>query len=182
MSVSPEIPYAYRPSVSKVGRVWETAHPFRTPFVGFLLSRLASRACATARSPDLLDTRRVFKDLQTAQEALDEWVEYYNTQRPHRSLDDVAPASRFKVGDTQLREPERNGDYWVSRKVTSNGIVCVGYQKVNVGQRNAGSACDILVKDGLLQFWVGSQLVKSEVRATKGVIRKKNAEGQAPRR
>jgi hypothetical protein len=53
---------------------------------------------------------------------------------------------------------------------------------VNVGQRNAGSACDILVRDGLLQFWVGSQLVKTEVRATKGTIRKKNAEGQAPRR
>jgi len=66
--------------------------------------------------------------------------------------------------------------------VTSNGIVCIGYQKVNVGQRHAGNACDILVKDGLLQFWVGRQLVKTEVRATKGVVRKKNAEGQAPRR
>jgi transposase InsO family protein len=129
-----------------------------------------------------LDTRQVFKDLTTAQAAMDEWVEYYNTQRPHRSLDDVAPSSRFKAGDTQVRESERSSDYWVSRKVTSNGIVCVGYQKVNVGQRNAGSACDILVRDGLLQFWVGSQLVKTEVRATKGVIRKKNAEGQAPRR
>jgi hypothetical protein len=129
-----------------------------------------------------LDTRQVFKDITTAQEAMDEWVEYYNTQRPHRSLDDVAPSSRFKPGDTQVRESEPNGDYWVSRKVTSNGIVCVGYQKVNVGQRNAGSACDILVRDGVLQFWVGSQLVKTEVRATNGVIRKKNAEGQAPRR
>ena len=38
------------------------------------------------------------------------------------------------------------------------------------------------LKDGLLQFWVGSQLVKTEARTTKGVIRKKNAEGQAPRR
>jgi transposase InsO family protein len=129
-----------------------------------------------------LNTRQIFKDITTAQEAMDEWVEYYNTQRPHRSLDDVAPASRFKAGETPVRESERNGDYWVSRKVTSNGIVCVGYQKVNVGQRNAGSACDILVRDGLLQFWVGSQLVKTEVRATKGTIRKKNAEGQAPRR
>jgi transposase InsO family protein len=128
------------------------------------------------------DTRQVFKNITTAQEAVDEWVTYYNTQRPHRSLDDVTPASRFRVGDAQVQEPEPNGDYWVSRKVTSNGIVCVGYQKVNVGQRNAGSACDILVKDGLLQFWVGSQLVKTEARATKGVIRKKNAEGQAPRR
>jgi transposase InsO family protein len=129
-----------------------------------------------------LNTRQVFKDLTTAQEAVNEWVEYYNTQRPHRSLDDGTPASRFTAGATQLRESERNGDYWVSRKVTSNGIVCIGYQKVNVGQRNAGSACNILVKDGLLQFWVGSQLVKTEARATKGVIRKKNAEGQAPRR
>jgi transposase InsO family protein len=95
-----------------------------------------------------LDTRQVFKDITTAQEAMDEWVEHYNAERPHRSLDDVTPASRFKAGTTQVREPERNGDYWVSRKVTSNGIVCVGYQKVNVGQRNAGSACDILVRDG----------------------------------
>ena len=129
-----------------------------------------------------LNTRQVFTDLKTAQEATDEWVAYYNTQRPHRSLDDGPPASRFKPAKTELRELERTGDYWVSRKVASNGIVCVGYQKVNVGQRNAGNACDILVKEGLLQFWVGSQLVKTDVRATKGVVRKKNAEGQAPRR
>lgn len=129
-----------------------------------------------------LNTRQVFKNLTTAQEAVDEWVEYYNTQRPHRSLDDLTPVTRFKAGTTAIRQPERNGDYWVSRKVTSNGIVCVGYQKVNVGMRNAGSACDILVRDGTLQFWVGRQLVKTEARATKGVVRKKNAEGQAPRR
>jgi len=129
-----------------------------------------------------LNTRQVFTSLATAQAAVDEWVEHYNTQRPHRSLDDGTPASRFKAGTTPVRQPEPNGDYWVSRKVTSNGIVCIGYQKVNVGQRHAGNACDILVKDGLLQFWVGRQLVKTEVRATKGVVRKKNAEGQAPRR
>jgi hypothetical protein len=91
-----------------------------------------------------LETRQVFKDITSAQEAVDEWVESYNAQRPHRWLDHVTPASRFKAGDTQLREPERNGDYWVSRKVTSNGMVYVGYQKMNVGQRNAGSACDKL--------------------------------------
>ena len=66
--------------------------------------------------------------------------------------------------------------------MASNGIVCVGYQKVNVGHRHGGSACDILVKDGLLQFWVGRDLVKTEVRATQGVVRKTNAEGHGPRR
>jgi transposase InsO family protein len=129
-----------------------------------------------------LDTKQVFKNLTTAQQALDEWVVHYNTQRPHRSLDDATPASRFNAGERPLREAERAGDYWVARKVTTNGIVCVGYQAVNVGMRHAGSACNILVRDGTLQFWVGNQLVKTVVRATKGVIRKKNAEGQAPRR
>ena len=61
-----------------------------------------------------------------------------------------------------VRELEKNADYWVARKVTTNGIVCVGYQTVNVGQRNAGEACDILMKDGLLQFWVGSRLVRPQ--------------------
>jgi transposase InsO family protein len=32
------------------------------------------------------DTRQVFRNLKTAQEALNEWVAYYNTQRPHQSL------------------------------------------------------------------------------------------------
>jgi transposase InsO family protein len=128
------------------------------------------------------DTRRAFKDLKTAQEALDEWVEYYNTQRPHRSLDDVTPSTRFKSGERGVSESEQKRDHWVSRKVASNGIVCVGYQQVSVGAQHAGSACDVLVKDGLLQFWIESQLVKTASRATQGVIRKKHADGQAPQR
>jgi transposase InsO family protein len=129
-----------------------------------------------------LNTRQVFKNLTAAQAAMDEWVAYYNTQRPHRSLNDVTPATQFKAGDRPMRESERGGDYWISRKVTTNGVVCVGYQQVSVGMGHAGSACDVLVKPGLLQFWVGKQLVKTVARATKGVIRKKHADGQAPER
>ena len=39
------------------------------------------------------DTRQVFKTLKTAQEALNEWVSYYNTQRPHQGLFDATPES-----------------------------------------------------------------------------------------
>jgi transposase InsO family protein len=35
------------------------------------------------------DTRRVLSSLRVAQQALDEWVGYYNTQRPHQALDDA---------------------------------------------------------------------------------------------
>ena len=132
------------------------------------------------------NTRRVFRNLKTAQEALDEWVTYYNTQRPHQALGDLTPESRFRFGDRdvrhQLRHPERNGEQWVCRKVASNGIVSVGYQQVSVGKHYGGSACDVLVTDGLLQFWVGNELLKTVARTSKGAVRKLHADGTAPRR
>jgi transposase InsO family protein len=133
------------------------------------------------------DTRQVFRNLKTAQEALDEWVTYYNTQRPHQSLADATPESRFCAGGDQPQHrltprPERNGEQWVSRRVASNGLVSVGYQQVSVGKHFGGSACDVLVTDGLLQFWVGNELLKTVVRTSKGNVRKLHADGTAPRR
>jgi transposase InsO family protein len=133
------------------------------------------------------DTRQVFRNLKTAQEALNEWVAYYNTQRPHQSLGDATPESRFRAGDGKVNRqltprPERNGEQWVCRKVASNGIVSVGYQQVSVGKNYSGSACDVLVTDGLLQFWVGSELLKTVARRNPGAVRKMHANGTAPRR
>ena len=133
------------------------------------------------------NTGQVFRNLKTAQEALDEWVSYYNTQRPHQALGDATPESRFRATDGNLQRrltprPERNGEQWVCRKVASNGIVSVGYQQVSVGKHRAGSACDVLVTDGLLQFWVGSELLKTVARTSKGQVRKLHAEGTAARR
>ncbi len=133
------------------------------------------------------DTRQVFRNLKTAQEALNEWVAYYNTQRPHQSLGDATPESRFRAGDGRLNREltprqERNGEQWVCRKVASNGIVSVGYQQVSVGKNYGGSACDVLVTDGLLQFWVGSELLKTVARRNPGAVRKMHANGTAPRR
>ena len=132
------------------------------------------------------NTRQVFKTLKTAQEALDEWVTYYNTQRPHQGLGDLTPESRFRSGAEegrhQLRHPERNGEQWVCRKVASNGVVGVGYQQVSVGRNYAGSACDVLVTAGLLQFWVGNELLKTVARTSSGPVRKLHADGTAPRR
>ena len=129
------------------------------------------------------NTRQVFRNLKAAQEALDEWVTYYNTQRPHQSLADVTPESRFRAGESRARRellhPERNGEQWVSRKVASNGVVCVGQQQVSVGKHYGGSACDVLVTAGLLQFWVGNELLKTVARTSSGEIRKKRAEGTA---
>jgi transposase InsO family protein len=130
------------------------------------------------------NTRQVFRNLKTAQEALDEWVTYYNTQRPHQALADATPESRFSAGRGEVRhEPrheDRSGEQWVSRRVAPNGIVCVDSQHVSVGKHYGGSTCDVLVTEGLFQFWLGSELLKTVARARpRADIRKKHAERKA---
>lgn len=131
------------------------------------------------------DTRQVFKNLMVAQEALDEWVRYYNSARTHQSLGDETPQSRFQLSGEVARvprpTPERSGDHWVTRRVASNGVVTVGWQQVSVGKNWSGSPCNVLVGEQVLQFWVGSELLKTVARTSEGEIRKKNASGTAPR-
>jgi transposase InsO family protein len=131
------------------------------------------------------DTRQVFRTIKIAQQALDEWVIYYNTARPHQSLGDATPESRFQLSGTSSRgprpTPERTGEQWVTRRVAANGIVSVGWQQLSVGKHYAGSACNVLVSDSVLQFWVGQELVKTVARTGRGEIRKKNASGTSPR-
>src|ERR1700745_1010030 len=132
------------------------------------------------------NTQQIFRNLKTAQEALDEWVTYYKTQSLNQSLADATPESRFRAGDQpvrhQLRHPERNGEQWVCRKVAPNGIVCVDSQHISVGKHYGGNTCDVLVTDGLFQFWVGNELLKTVARTKAGEIRKKHAERTAPGR
>jgi hypothetical protein len=131
------------------------------------------------------DTRQVFRSLLIAQQALDEWVAYYNTARPHQSLADATPESRFQLSGVAPRQPrpaeERSGEQWVTRRVSANGVVCVEWQQVSVGKHYGGSACNVLVGDGLLQFWVGNELLKTVARTRSGAIRNKNAAGTSPR-
>ena len=131
------------------------------------------------------DTRQVFHSLALAQQALDEWVSCYNTQRPHQSLGDAPPASRFQAADRAPRavtpRPEREGEEWVSRRIAANGLVCVDWQQVSVGKHFGGTACNVLVSDRTLQFWVGGELLKTVARRRIGPVRKKRAEGTSPR-
>jgi transposase InsO family protein len=131
------------------------------------------------------DTRQVFRSLKAAQQALDEWVRYYNTERPHQSLGMSTPASRFQAvarpaagrpAELGALVPDRSGEDWVARKVGPNGIVCVSWQQVSVGKHHAGQRCDVHVGKDLLQFWVGAELMKTVTRNSQGVIRNKNAQ------
>jgi transposase InsO family protein len=136
------------------------------------------------------DTRRVFSSLRTAQQALDEWVTYYNTERPHQSLDGATPAERFQRADTPVGPParpvelgalrtDRRGEAWVARRVSRNGVICVSWQQICLGVSHAGASVDVEVGEQLLRIWRADELIKTVTRTSRGEIRKKNASVQA---
>ena len=47
---------------------------------------------------EFLNNAPAFTNLKTAQQALDEWVDYYNNSRPHQSLNMATPAEKFAAG------------------------------------------------------------------------------------
>ena len=58
------------------------------------------------------------------------------------------------------------------RLVARNGVVCVDSQHISVGKHYNGSTCDVLVRPGPFQFWVGNELLKTVARTSAGEIRK----------
>jgi transposase InsO family protein len=130
-------------------------------------------------------TDRVFASLAAAQSELDEWVAYYNHQRPHQALDMEVPAIRFEAGTSRAlpgqprvpapRRPpaERTGDHWVSRRAGANGVISVKAQQVCLGIAAAGHQVDVHVGETLLQVWDGAELLKTTARTTTGEVRKK---------
>ena len=83
----------------------------------------------------------------------------------------ATPAQRFTAGapasapsNSTINRADRNGAGWVSRRVCSNGIVCVSWQQVCIGRHYGGQRCDVHVDGDLLRFWVGDQLVKTAAR------------------
>jgi transposase InsO family protein len=134
-------------------------------------------------------TGRVFDSLEAAQAELAEWVRSYNTERPHQSLKMQTPSERFLAGsDTTPRPPldaraldqDRSGDDWVSRTVSACGTISVSNQVLSVGKHRGGTIIDVHVRDEILEAWSGMELVKTVLRTSKGVVRKKKAEYHHP--
>jgi transposase len=71
---------------------------------------------------------------------------------------------------------DRSGEEWVTRKVSSAGVVTVSWQQISVGKHRGGRKVDIHVTDELLQIWDGSELLKTVLKAdTGGKVRVKKA-------
>ena len=139
------------------------------------------------------DTARVFTSLRAAQAELDEWVRYYNTERPHQAIGMVVPAERFEqrppgategeslpvqVGGLAVdgaKSVDRTGPDWIARRAAANGVVSVNWQQVCLGQAAAGHNIDVHVGAEVMQFYDGAELLKTELRHRTGPVRKRRA-------
>lgn len=114
--------------------------------------------------------RKEFFDLQTfdtiedTQEALDKWVDSYNTEREHQSIGDLPPIRRFELASKKAQEPFEviDGDIavdeesslpirrGVTRVVDSAGRVSVLTFRYHVGRHLSGCTVEVKNKDGLI--------------------------------
>lgn len=132
---------------------------------------------------ELLDGR-VFGSLQAAQAELDTWVETYNTERPHQSLEMATPAERFRLAplatiDVSVPiDPHEDKDgQWVLRRVASNGVISVDNQMFSVGNAYRAELVDVFVDETTIQVWSKNHLIKTVARTRSGPVRKVRADG-----
>ena len=126
---------------------------------------------------------RTFASLEAAQKQLDAWVEAYNTERPHQSLDMATPAERFGLAplarDSSSVPVETGEDHtaqWVLRRVASNGVVSVDNQMFSVGNAFKGELVDVFVDETTIQVWSKNHLIKTVARTRSGPVRKVRAD------
>lgn len=127
---------------------------------------------------------RTFESLKDAQDALDAWVNDYNTERPHQALEMATPAERFRllpVSKEGVSVPVDSADdkagQWVLRRVASNGVVSVDNQIFTAGNAYRSQLVDVFVDDTTIQVWSQNHLVKTVARLRKGPVRKVRADG-----
>lgn len=92
----------------------------------------------------------------------------------------ATPHSRFvtavpgRAADTSA-VAERSGDGWISRRITTNGVISIAWQQISCGKHRAGRTVDVHVEGSTMQIWDGEELIKTVLRTGHREVRKKHA-------
>ena len=70
---------------------------------------------------------------------------------------------------------QERGEDWISRKVTTNGVISVAWQEINCGRHRAGHRVDIHLQGPTMQIFDGEELLKTVLRTSDREVRKKRA-------
>lgn len=86
--------------------------------------------------------RHDYDSLEDWSKCFEDYRQVYNNIRPHQSLDDCAPATRYAASPRVFVEPDRTyrepGDGLIHRKVGSDGKIWILQHHVKVGNGLAG--------------------------------------------
>jgi transposase InsO family protein len=120
---------------------------------------------------------RIFESLEEAQAALDQWVEHYNTERPHQGIGMIPPLRRFELVVTEpleltednvvedLPEPEPRAAPVVTRRVGGGGKISLATFKYYVGRWLDGETVEVTISaEGLVEVTHRGVLVATHVR------------------
>ena len=141
---------------------------------------------------ELLTGRR-FGSLALAQQAVDAWVDDYNTQRPHQGIAMAVPAQRFRPATAgpalasgppaQPARPATLSPTEVTRRVSASGLIGVCYQQVSAGRHLAGQVVTVRLHPTVLQVYFAGQLVRTVPRrSTKEVVQLRAHRPHRPKR
>ncbi|HVD14844.1 MAG TPA: IS481 family transposase [Actinomycetota bacterium] len=141
---------------------------------------------------ELLTGRR-FGSLALAQQAVDAWVDDYNTQRPHQGIAMAVPAQRFRAATAdpalasgppaQPARPATLSPTQVTRRVSASGLIGVCYQQVSAGRHLAGQVVTVRLHPTVLQVYFAGQLIRTVPRrSTKEVVQLRAHRPHRPKR
>ena len=147
----------------------------------------------TMRSDFLVDHDRVHATIEELQRALDEWVDEYNTKRPHQSLGDRPPIERFALAAARpadLEMPEVPDEVALSQRppgvnrwVDQRGSIGLGGLRYRVGATFAGESVEVVVRAGLVEILHAGVLVATHAerrRADNGSRPQRAARADVP--
>jgi hypothetical protein len=132
----------------------------------------------TLRTEFLMEKK--FDNFESAQNQLNEFVHYYNTDRPHQGIGMNPPKKRFLVSAPVISRPIQVSDQidtqtWVARRVGGNGAISIAWQQISVGKHKAGLDVDVLVTETMIHIYYKNELLKTALRNNSKEVRKKNA-------
>jgi hypothetical protein len=127
----------------------------------------------TLRS-ELLATLPPFPSQQVAQKVVDDWVEDYNTRRPHQAIGMATPAARFHANqptddDLPLRLPAQLGSptpaplgpLELELVVPACGNLAVAGRQLWLGRRHAGARVRLWIDHQVIHLSTGGLLLKT---------------------
>jgi transposase InsO family protein len=121
--------------------------------------------------------KHTFDSIETAQAALDVYVDTYNRERPHQMIGGLTPAERFRFGTkTEIPGedsviPERRSITEIQRRVWVNGVISVAYQRIQAGRHLAGQIVTVRIEPTVLHVLLDGELIKTVPRRSEKEVR-----------